>query len=76
MYKPRGNNVMVYIRKAINISLIADESRWITQDVIKKSKYEAEDLLNIKIVKPCGLSLVKKIEAVLEYVGLQCIVVG
>jgi len=31
------------------------------------------DLLNIKIVKSCKLSLTKKIEAGAESVGLQCI---
>jgi len=54
--------------------LMADESIWTPQDVIKIAEYGAADIINIKIAKSCGLALAKKIEAVSESLGLPCIV--
>ena len=65
---------MAHIRNSIGVPLMADESIWTPQDVIKISEYGAADILNIKISKSCGLTLAKKIEAVAESVGLPCIV--
>ena len=65
---------LAHIRRSIGIPLMADESIWTPQDVIKIADYKAADFLNIKIAKSCGLSLAKKIEAVAESVGLPCIV--
>ena len=64
---------MAHIRNNIGIPLMADESIWTPQDVIRISEYGAADLLNIKIAKSCGLHLGKKIEYVAESVGLPCI---
>lgn len=65
---------MAHIRNNIGIPLMADESVWSPQDVIRISEYGAADLLNIKIAKSCGLHLGKKIENVAESLGLPCIV--
>ncbi len=65
---------MAHIRNKIGIPLMADESIWTAQDVIKIAEYGAADLINIKIAKSCGLALAKKIEAVAESLGLPCIV--
>ncbi len=65
---------MAHIRNKIGIPLMADESIWTPQDVIKIAEYGAADIINIKIAKSCGLALAKKIEAVSESVGLPCIV--
>jgi L-alanine-DL-glutamate epimerase-like enolase superfamily enzyme len=65
---------MAHIRNKIGIPLMADESIWTPQDVIKIAEYGAADIINIKIAKSCGLSLAKKIEAVSESLGLPCIV--
>lgn len=65
---------MAHIRNSIGIPLMADESIWTPQDVIKIAEYGAADILNIKMAKSCGLALGKKIEAVAESVGLPCIV--
>ncbi len=65
---------MAHIRNSIGIPLMADESIWTPQDVIKIAEYGAADIINIKIAKSCGLALAKKIEAVSESVGLPCIV--
>jgi L-alanine-DL-glutamate epimerase-like enolase superfamily enzyme len=65
---------MAHIRNNIGIPLMADESVWSPQDVIRISEYGAADLLNIKIAKSCGLHLGKKIEYVAESLGLPCIV--
>jgi len=64
---------MAHIRNSIGIPLMADESIWTPQDVIRIAEYGAADILNIKIAKSCGLALGKKIEAVAESVGLPCI---
>ena len=64
---------MSHIRNSIGIPLMADESIWTPQDVIKIAEYGAADILNIKMAKSCGLALGKKIEAVAESVGLPCI---
>ncbi len=65
---------MAHIRNKIGIPLMADESIWTPQDVIKVAEYGAADIINIKIAKSCGLALAKKIEAVSESLGLPCIV--
>lgn len=64
---------MAHIRNNIGIPLMADESIWTPQDVIKIAEYGAADLINIKIAKSCGLALAKKIEYVSESLGLPCI---
>lgn len=65
---------MAHIRDSIGIPLMADEGIWTPQDVIKIDEYGAADIINIKIAKSCGLALAKRIEAVAEAVGLDCIV--
>ncbi len=65
---------MAKIRKSIGIPLMADESVWTPQDVIKIAESEAADIINIKISKTGGLLQAKKLEAVAESVGLPCIV--
>jgi len=64
---------MAHIRNSIGIPLMADESIWTPQDVIKIADYGAADIINIKIAKSCGLLLGKKIEAVSEALGLICV---
>ncbi len=65
---------MAHIRNNIGIPLMADESIWTPQDVVKIAEYGAADLINIKIAKSCGLYQSKKIEYVAESLGLPCIV--
>jgi L-alanine-DL-glutamate epimerase-like enolase superfamily enzyme len=65
---------MAHIRNNIGIPLMADESIWTPQDVVKIAEYGAADIINIKIAKSCGLALAKKIEFVSEALGLPCIV--
>jgi len=65
---------MAHIRNNIGIPLMADESIWTPQDVIKIAECGAADLINIKIAKSCGLALAKKIEFISESLGLPSIV--
>jgi L-alanine-DL-glutamate epimerase-like enolase superfamily enzyme len=65
---------MAHIRNSINVPLMADESIWTPQDVIKLYEYKAADIINIKLAKSCGLNLGKKIETVADSLGLPCIV--
>jgi L-alanine-DL-glutamate epimerase-like enolase superfamily enzyme len=64
---------LAHIRRSIGIPVMADESIWTPQDVIRIADYDAADIINIKIAKSCGLFLAKKIEAVAEAVGFPCI---
>ena len=65
---------MAYIRNNISVPLMADESIWTPQDVVRIAEYGAADIINIKIAKSCGLALAKQIEFVAESHGLPCIV--
>jgi len=65
---------MAHIRHSIGVPMMADESIWTPQDVIKIYEYKAADIINIKLAKSCGLSLAKKIETVADSLGLPCIV--
>lgn len=67
-------NGMERVRKSIGIPLMADESIWTPEDVIELARRGAADIINIKISKTCGLMLAKKVEAVADAVGLQCVV--
>lgn len=64
---------MAHIRNNIEIPLMADESIWTPQDVIRIAEYGAADIVNVKIAKTCGLALAKKVEAVAESAGILCI---
>ncbi len=66
-------NGMAHIRNNIGIPLMADESIWTPQDVVRIAEYGAADYVNVKIAKTCGLSLAKKVEAVAESTGILCI---
>jgi muconate cycloisomerase len=65
---------MSHIRNSIGIPLMADESIWTPQDVIKIYDYGAADYINIKIAKSCGLALGKKIAIIADTLGMPCIV--
>ena len=51
---------MAHIRNSIYIPVMADESIWTPQDVVKIYEYGAADSINIKTAKSCSLALGKK----------------
>jgi L-alanine-DL-glutamate epimerase-like enolase superfamily enzyme len=67
-------NGMERVRKSIGIPLMADESIWTPEDVVELARRGAADIINIKISKTCGLMMAKKVEAVADALGLQCVV--
>jgi L-alanine-DL-glutamate epimerase-like enolase superfamily enzyme len=67
-------NGMERVRKSIGIPLMADESVWTPEDVLELARRGAADIINIKISKTSGLMMAKRLEAVADAVGLQCVV--
>jgi L-alanine-DL-glutamate epimerase-like enolase superfamily enzyme len=70
-----GKNLdgMAWVRKNINIPLMADESIWDHNDVVSIFEKKAADIINIKIAKSCGLLGAKKIEHVSDATGMTCL---
>jgi len=64
---------LAHIRNSIGIPVMADESVWTPQDVVRLADYGAADIMNIKIAKSCGLFMGKKMETVAETMGFPCI---
>jgi len=67
-------NGMERVRKSIGVPLMADESIWTPEDVVELARRGAADIINIKISKTCGLMIAKRVEAVADAVGMQCVV--
>jgi muconate cycloisomerase len=65
---------LAWIRKAMSIPIMVDESVWTPQDVIRIAEAEAADIINIKITKAGGLMNSLKIYNTAEAVGIPCIV--
>ncbi len=64
---------MAYVRQAVGTLIEADESCYTIHDAMQIIRHEAADVLNIKIAKAGGLSNAKKIAALAESAGLQCV---
>jgi L-alanine-DL-glutamate epimerase-like enolase superfamily enzyme len=67
-------NGMERVRKSIGVPLMADESIWTPEDVVELARRGAADIINIKISKTCGLMVAKRVEAVADALGMQCVV--
>jgi L-Ala-D/L-Glu epimerase len=46
---------LAHVRKSTGMQMMVDESVWTPQDVVRVSRAEAADIVNIKITKTCGL---------------------
>ncbi len=65
---------LAFIRARTNIPIMADESLFSPQDALRLVQMEAADLFNIKLMKSGGLLKAKKIAAIGEAAGINCIV--
>ncbi len=65
---------LAFIRSRTNIPIMADESLYSPQDALRLVQMEAVDLFNIKLMKSGGLLKAKKIAAIGEAAGINCIV--
>lgn len=64
---------MALVRRSVDTLIEADEGCYTVHDAMQLVRHEAVDVLNIKIGKAGGLLHAKKIAAVAEAAGLQCV---
>ena len=64
---------MAEVRRNVDTLIEADESAYTIHDVMNIIRAEAADVINIKIAKAGGLYNAKKIAALAEAAGLQCV---
>jgi L-alanine-DL-glutamate epimerase-like enolase superfamily enzyme len=64
---------MAQVREAVDTLIEADESAFTIHDVMNVIKRGAADVINIKVAKAGGLYNAKKIAAMAEAAGLQCV---
>ena len=64
---------MADVRRSVDTLIEADESCFTIHDAMQIIRHEAADVLNIKIAKAGGLYNAKKIAALAEAAGLQCV---
>jgi len=64
---------MAHVRRSVDTLIEADESCFTIHDAMQIIRHEASDVLNIKIAKAGGLYNAKKIAAIAEAAGLQCV---
>ena len=65
---------MAQVRAAVDVLIEADEAAYTPHDVMQIVRYQAADVINIKIAKAGGLYQSKKIAAVAEAAGLECVI--
>ena len=65
---------MAQVRAAVDVLIEADEAAYTPHDVVQIIRTQAADVINIKIAKAGGLYQSKKIAAVAEVAGLQCVI--
>jgi L-alanine-DL-glutamate epimerase-like enolase superfamily enzyme len=64
---------MATVRRAVDTLIEADESCFTIHDAMQIIRHEAADVLNIKVAKAGGLYDAKKIAALAEAAGLECV---
>lgn len=64
---------MAAVRRSVDTLIEADESCYTIHDAMQIIRHEAADVLNIKIAKAGGLYHAKKIAALAEAAGLECV---
>ena len=65
---------MAEVRAAVDILIEADESAFSIHDVMNIIRQGAADVINIKVEKVGGLYNAKKVAAMAEAAGLQCVI--
>ena len=65
---------MAQVRAAVDVLIEADEAAYTPHDVVQIIRAQAADVINIKIAKAGGLYQSKKIAAVAEAAGLECVI--
>lgn len=71
-----GLEAMARVARGVNIPLMADESAWTPQDILRILEKQAAEVISLYPTKPGGLFRAKKVAAVLEAGGLTSNVNG
>jgi len=71
-----GLAAMATVARALDTPIMADESAWTPQDILRIIEKEAADVISLYPTKPGGLFNAKKVAAVCEAGGLPCNVNG
>jgi o-succinylbenzoate synthase len=65
---------LVELRRAVQVPIMVDESVFTPQNAYQVAALGAADMINIKLMKCGGISRAKKIAAVAEAAGLECMI--
>jgi muconate cycloisomerase len=71
-----GVERMAQVTRAVDVSIMADESAWTPHDVLEIVERHAADMISLYTTKPGGLLNAKKVAAVAEAAGLPVNVNG
>lgn len=71
-----GIDALAAVRRAVRTPIMADESAWTPQDILRIVEKGAADIISLYPTKPGGLFRAKKVAAVCEAAGLSCNVNG
>jgi muconate cycloisomerase len=71
-----GLEAMARVARGVSIPLMADESAWTPQDILRILEKRAAEVISLYPTKPGGLFRAKQVAAVIEAGGLTCNVNG
>jgi muconate cycloisomerase len=71
-----GIETMARVARGVSMPLMADESAWTPQDILRIIQTQAAEIISLYPTKPGGLFRAKKVAAVIEAGGLTCNVNG
>lgn len=71
-----GLEGMARVAQAVRVPIMADESAWSPQDVLRLIEWKAAEMISVYYTKPGGLAKTKKVLAIAETAGLECDING
>ncbi|GER85423.1 N-succinyl-L-Arg/Lys racemase [Thermogemmatispora aurantia] len=67
---------LALIARQVAVPVMADESAWTPQDILRIHALQAAELISLYVTKPGGLFRAREVAAVAEAVGLRCDIGG
>lgn len=64
------------VAHAVGVPVMADESAWTPQDILRIRELRAAELISLYVTKPGGLFRAREVATVAEAVGLRCDIGG
>ncbi|MBI2874292.1 MAG: mandelate racemase [Firmicutes bacterium] len=71
-----GYEELARVARAVDTPVMADESAWTPQDVLRLASIGGADLISLYVTKPGGLLPARKVGVVAEAVGIACDIGG